>query len=609
MSAVLPYSQVKIASRGSLVETRNAILCGLAVVVAVALTNPISESPFNDDWSYSFTVRHLLETGKLTYNGWASASLIAQAYWGWLWVKIFGFSYTVLRLSTLPLAAAAVSICYLLGRRVGLNARFAVFASLMLGLSPLYIPVASSFMTDAPGLFFTLLSMYALARAMDSASSGRAINWLVFGAIVGLVGGTGRQIVWVVPLVMLPYAAWIRRENISLVISALVAWSVVFGGAMLTLRWFAHQPYSIPEQPISYELKIALHKPEHFLLNVLAIPLTAIWVMLPALWGRLSRGWKGNRGVVAFILLIVPVMCLVLARPKYGAAPWMGNTLSKQGIMGGAELAGERPVVLPLAVRIAVGVVVFSVLCILSADFLLWLTRPLTAARKTMRFFLYPEAGRALLPGMILFAAAYFALLLPRCATNMAYDRYILPMMPCMLFPLLLNYQAEREWKVPKIGWILLAVYAAFAIAITQEVTALCRARAEAANRILSSDPKWKRTDIDAGFEFDYETQLFQTGYINDPRILLPKGAYHKDVGPTYAVQPKYRLEFAPAIDTTETSFGSVPYTTYLYPFHRKVYIDEFKDPWWRDPARAATHPSDKRHQMMHAPGPDDEQP
>ena len=195
-------------------DLRNALLCGLAVVAgAVVLTNPICESPFNDDWSYSFTVKHLLETGKLTYNGWASASLIAQAYWGLLWVKVFGFSYTVLRLSTLPLAAMAISLCYLLARRVGLQPRFAVFAALSVGLSPLYLPVASSFMTDAAGLFCIFLSLYLLIRAIESPGTGVAVAWLAAGLVVGLVGGTGRQIVWVVPLVVGPYAAWLRRDR------------------------------------------------------------------------------------------------------------------------------------------------------------------------------------------------------------------------------------------------------------------------------------------------------------------------------------------------------------------------------------------------------------
>jgi hypothetical protein len=651
VSAVMPIASVKIVRPSGLVELRNAVLCGLAVVVAIALTNPIAESPFNDDWSYSFTVKKLLETGKLTYNGWASASLIAQAYWGLIWVKLFGFSYSVLRFSTVPLAAAAISICYLLGRHVGLNTRFAVFASLLVGVSPLYLPVASSFMTDAPGLFFTLLSMYGFARAMASPRVNPAIAWLVLGVLVGLVGGTGRQIVWVVPLAMAPYAAWIRRRDPAFVAFAIAGWVLVFAGALLTMRWFAHQPYAIPEPPISVEIKKALQKPAHFLVNVLAIPLTTIWVILPALWGVLrfelppkrtskqasmrieqmretsdepatknipangvvdyaretrSRASDGTRALVVLLLLIGPVLLAVKYRPRIAVAPWMGNTLSYQGVMGGAELAGNRPVVLPMFLRIFIAVVVLVVACIFLADLLLTLTRPLKLSRRLRQFLFFPEPGDALLPAMFIFAVAYFALLLPRCATNMAYDRYVLPLMPCVLFPLLLSYQRAGEWKVAKIGWVLLGIYALYGIGITQEITALSRARTVAANKLMTAGVH--RSEIDAGFEFDFETQLENTGYINDQRILLPKGAYKKGLGTTYTLMPTYRIEFAPAIDTKETRFGRVDYTTYLYPFHRRIYIDEFKDKWWLDPVRAATHPSDKGHQIIVAPGGDDDQ-
>ena len=578
-------------------ELRNAVLCGLAVVLAVALTNPVSESPFNDDWSYSFTVRKLLETGKLTYNGWASASLIAQAYWGWAWVKVFGFSYTVLRFSTVPLAAAAVSFCYLLGRRAGLNQRFAVFAALMLGLSPLYLPVASSFMTDAPGLFFIMLSMYAIARSIDAQTARSASIWLIVGGVVGLVGGTGRQFAWVVPLVMIPFAAWIRRTHFLLVLSASVTWMVVLAGALGTVYWFNHQPYAIPEIPLSAELKLAVQKPAHYLFNVLAIPLTTVWVILPAMWRVVGRSWTGSRALIVFALLIGPVLLLTKVRPKYGVAPWMGNTLSAQGIMGGAELAGDRPMVMAFPIRVAIAVIVFTVACILIADLILRMDRPFRAIRSAVRFLFYPDQSHALLAAMTWFAMAYFSLLLPRCAANMAYDRYILPLMPCVLFPLLLGYQKAGEIRVSKSGWILLGIYSLWSIAITQEVTALGRARAEAADKLLQQGVP--RTLIDAGFEFDYETQLFATGYINDPRIKTPSHAFKKNYGPTFAVQSLYRLEFQTASDTEKTKYGYVDYTTYLYPFHRRIYIDQFSDAWWTDPVKAATRPADKWHGVV----------
>ena len=90
-------------------------------MAAVLLAWPIGEIGHNDDWSYCFTAQKLAETGKLTFNGWATAMLGLQAYWGALFIKLFGFSFTVLRLSILPLAALCGSVAYGLGRTCGLR--------------------------------------------------------------------------------------------------------------------------------------------------------------------------------------------------------------------------------------------------------------------------------------------------------------------------------------------------------------------------------------------------------------------------------------------------------------------------------------------------------
>jgi hypothetical protein len=389
-------SQDRATHSTSPVDIRNALLCGLAVVIAVALTLPISESPFNDDFSYSTTVRHLLKTGSLTYNGWASASLIAQAYWGLIWVKLFGFSLTVLRLSTVPLAAAAISICYLLARRAGLLPRFAIFASLVLGLSPLYVPEACSFMTDAPGLFCIMVSLYAVIRAIETPHTGRVIGWLAVALIVGFVGGTGRQIVWLVPMALVPYLAWLRRHDLVIVSCAIIGWILVIAGALLTLHWFNHQPYSIPENSIRSDLRLAWHHKAHYFFTVLAIGLTLLWVILPALWGLL-RNWNATRATIALVLFIGPALILP-KRPRYAMVPWLPNTLNPRGILGGAELAGDRPMALPLWVRIVFAVTVFAVACVLMADLLLLLTRPFTGVRRTVRFLLFPQRTEAVIP-------------------------------------------------------------------------------------------------------------------------------------------------------------------------------------------------------------------
>jgi hypothetical protein len=42
-----------------------------------------------------------------------------------------------------------------------------------------------------------------------------------------------------------------------------------------------------------------------------------------------------------------------------------------------------------------------------------------------------------------------------------------------------------------------------------------------------------------------------------------------------------------------------VPYISYLYPFHRQIFIDAYADPWWLNPRKAATRPADRFHRFI----------
>ena len=115
---------------------------------------------------------------------------------------------------------------------------------------------------------------------------------------------------------------------------------------------------------------------------------------------------------------------------------------------------------------------------------------------------------------------------------------------------------------------MLFGIYTLWRIAITQDITALSRARDAAANRLITAGIPRER--IDAGFEYDYETQLESVGHINDPRIRIPADAFKKNLGPTYKVQALYRLEFSPTAITTPSSFriGRIHFVRVSFPPH-----------------------------------------
>ena len=175
--------------------------------------NPHFGDGNNDDWSYIWVARMFATTGHLVYNGWIGAMIGFQAVWAALLIRIFGFSFTLVRLSTLPFAAGCAVLLYRLFRGAGLNTLLAMFGTLTVVLSPLFIPLAASFMTDVPGFFFWLASVYCAILAANAQTDHGATAWMAACAIAGAMGGTVRQVVWIVPLVVLPAAAYVRRTD------------------------------------------------------------------------------------------------------------------------------------------------------------------------------------------------------------------------------------------------------------------------------------------------------------------------------------------------------------------------------------------------------------
>jgi hypothetical protein len=57
-----------------------------------------------DDGPYIAMAQTLSSTGRLVYNGWPAAMLGWQIYLGAAFIKMFGFSFTVVRMSTLIVA-------------------------------------------------------------------------------------------------------------------------------------------------------------------------------------------------------------------------------------------------------------------------------------------------------------------------------------------------------------------------------------------------------------------------------------------------------------------------------------------------------------------------
>src|SRR5258708_10649992 len=151
---------------------------------------------------------------------------------GWItpssapFLRPFGFSFTIVRLSMLPVTMACISLFHASLVRFGIRGRNAVLGALTLGLSPVFLPMAASYMTDVAGLFAIVLCLYLCQRAVAAHSDRAAILWLCCAAASSVAGGTVRQISWVGALVMVPSTAWLLRRRRGIVATGVSLWGM-----------------------------------------------------------------------------------------------------------------------------------------------------------------------------------------------------------------------------------------------------------------------------------------------------------------------------------------------------------------------------------------------
>ena len=226
-------------------------------LVGVMCINPRAEIGVNDDWSYMYTTKVLAQTGHLSFNGWATAMLGWQVYLGALFVRVFGYSCTAMRASTVLLTVMMLLLFHSLLRRFGVRPWNAFVGTVLIATSPLCFSLGTSYMTDIPGLLCLLLCAYGCKRALDAEDTAHTLLWLVFVAATNVAGGTVRQIAWLGALVIMPCTIWqLRRRNGALAVGAAL-WLISGISIALLIHWYNGQPYVISERLITLPLNSA----------------------------------------------------------------------------------------------------------------------------------------------------------------------------------------------------------------------------------------------------------------------------------------------------------------------------------------------------------------
>jgi len=526
----------------------------------------VLEMGLNDDWSFAFIALGFARTGHIAYNGWSAPLLGLQVWWGAALIRIFGYSFTLLRLSTLPFSAGCAWLLYSLGRRTGLNHSLATFGALTVVLSPVFIPLAASYMTDVPALLCWIACFFCALRAVDARGATRSSLWLAAAAIAGFAGGTIRQVVWIAPFLAIPSVVWLRRREPRLAIAAASLWCATAAAAAACVFWYQAQP---GHQPVTVQ-------PWMDVLQGIAEPLRLMLVasllaILPVLLLYLTA-WKRWLPVPA-----APVLGSLAAGAFLAACLWwfqddllLGNLVTPNGMLWeGSEAMGARPVILSGPILAALG----AALC-LGAGFAgaslfrAWRCRTeWEDGSSPLRRFLFLTA-----PSCALYV---FAVAVRYASDGILFDRYLIFVTPPLVISLLWLYQTRIRPSPSRLGWIVLTLFAVYGVAATHDYIAAARARLQAASAVTASGVP--RTRVSAGLEFDGWTQLESTGRIpplaerkRDARTFpLPDPYWFWKMTPV--IDPLYCIVYSPVEGLRDSDFPPVAFRTWLPPFHRRV--------------------------------------
>jgi hypothetical protein len=566
-----------------------AIFCALAVVSSAVLIRPYAETGISDDWSYIKTTQILAQTGHIVYNGWASAMLGWQLYLGALFVKLFGFSFTTARLSTFLVAIVTAWLLQRTLARAGVSQWNATLATLTFVFSPLYLPLAFTFMSDVAGVFSILLCLYMCLRALQADTQAATIAWIGSAALFNAIGGTARQIAWLGVLVMIPSTLWLLRRRPRVLLAGglccLVGIAIVFA----SMHWFNQQPYALPERLIPESL--GLKSFENIAASGLRFALELVCLMLPVLLMFVVPLLKPTRrmatlfvaGMLAFALMGGLILLIFSHHGlDHWVAPFLGPNITVPGLLEANSIIGARPLILPLGIRVlltvATVVALVSLFTVVFGNGSRPSSLPGRAAAVSWR-----DLGVILVP----FSAAYILMLMPRVAAGGAFDRYLLPLMVILLLVLARFYQEKVRPELPLLSAVLIGIAACFTIVATHDMFAMYRGYLAAFQEVRSSGVP--ATAISGSWENDGWTELETVGYINERRIRNPRGAYVYQPAVVFpagcaanlldripAVKPIYALSFDPAQCDGQAGFPPVVYRTWLPPHANTIYIVKF---------------------------------
>lgn len=435
--------------------------------------SPKGEFALNDDWVHTDTIKHWVETGEFRLMPFAGPTFYVPILYGAALTKIFGFSFTLLRISTLFIAILSLIAYFLLLNRITSRPTLAFIGTLILWSNPVFYNLSFTFMTDIPALLFLIISIYFYYLGFEKQKN----KYLFCGTIFGLLSAFSRQTGILIIIAAFIYG--VKNFKTLKLYNFITSFGIplAVAGAIYT---YLNIYQLLPQNTGSHVIEGAWRLLGHIkwwlfyipmYLGLFTLPLTLPWFI------KHKSAWRSKKFWILFFS--IAGLTIAIRQIWHLQFPYIGNIISYYGLgpMKNA-LSGQLTPAIP---SWAWGII--TMFCAFGLSLIAYL-------------LLFHKRNNSEPTGFIyLFGLLY---LIPLLIFE-SFDRYLLPLLIVLIIALMQNIKHVKFSY--SFSLILILFFALFSLTQTKFYLAWNQTRWNLANQNMmrSNDA----TKIDAGYEWD----------------------------------------------------------------------------------------------------------
>lgn len=415
--------------------------------------------PHNDDWVYLHMAQWLHSGGTFVVESGSLTNAIGLVILIQPIALLFGDSVVVLQLTVAFLAAIAAVTTWSIIREI-LSRPWAIVSMASLLLSPIWLPLQFSFMTDVPAFAFQMFAIWAALKMRNSTGIAKAF-WFVGALMLAFVAFSIREYALVAGIAILLWGIFVSIRESRRYIPGNIVIAAVWIVAVISLyKWRTTLPGAIVSSPAMSmsDLKAAILQTLQtvIFLGLCALPAALSFSPVKA-WIRLS--WIARW---AFLALSVAFIASSFYAQNHGGLV-LGNYFTEFGPYAGTVPFGTPPRIFSpdvMTVIMFTGMVGCLFVLLLAAVLIDGLMRD--SSLHNLKFLLDSLAGASGLIALTVVGTLSGVFLVVGVTTAPMMDRYFLPVLaliPALACLVICRFELEypRTFVAVGLGIVLLA--------------------------------------------------------------------------------------------------------------------------------------------------------